>query len=43
MARKKPQAYGYKHVKKDRKKHKGQHSKRPNKHSRKKKRRGSGR
>jgi len=30
MARKKPKAYGYKHIKKTRKKRKGRHSKRPN-------------
>ena len=40
MAQRKPKAYGYKHIKKIRKKHKGRHSKRPNKHSTKKKKTG---
>ena len=35
-----PKYGGYKHIKKTRKKRKGQHSKRPNKNSRKKKRTG---
>ena len=40
MAQKKPRGYGYVHVKKTKKKRKGRHSKRPNKHSTKKKRTG---
>ena len=45
MARKKPKAYGYKHITKIKKKRKGRHSKRPNKHSkhRVKRSRGQGR
>ena len=30
MARKKPKAYGYKHIKRTRKKRKGRHAKNPN-------------
>jgi len=40
MTRKKPKAYGYKHIQKTRKKRQGRHSKRPNKHSTKKKKTG---
>jgi len=44
MARKKPKAYGYKHIKKTRKKRKGRHSKRANpKHKIVKKYKGQGR
>ena len=43
MARKKPKAYGYKHIKKTRKKRKGRHSKRPNKGSRIKRYKAQGR
>ena len=42
MGRKKPRGYGYIHVTKTRKKHKGRHSKRPNKSSRPKRTRGQG-
>ena len=40
MGSKKPRGYGYVHAPKIRKKRKGRHSKRPNKHSTKKKRTG---
>ena len=44
MARTKPKAYGYKHIKKTRKKRKGRHSKRANpKHKIVKKYKGQGR
>jgi len=42
MARKKPKAYGYVHVKKTQRKRPGRHTKRPNKHSKRKKSRGQG-
>ena len=44
MTRKKPKAYGYKHITKTRKKRKGRHSKRANpKHKMRKKYKGQGR
>ena len=40
MTRTKPKAYGYIHTKQTKKKRQGRHSKRPNKHSTKKKKTG---
>ena len=44
MARKKPKAYGYKHIKRTRKKRKGRHAKNPNpKHKKVSRYKGQGR
>ena len=42
MARKKPRAFGYVHIKHKQRKRPGRHSKRPNKRNKRKKSRGQG-